>query len=186
MLGFAGTPGYLSPEVLRKEAYGKPVDIWACGEAGVLGEVGCTHKHCTRPTPGCPQLGAPSPPRPELLTQPWLLLRSPPTHCPPCARQSSLEKGQQVPGWGMDTGGAEAVWTTLAGLPPCQGRLPHSQCSGGGLPCEVGSGAEELFMPFCKHEGLQRGTLIDAGCGDGQEGVLEDPSVLMGLAGFGQ
>uniref|UniRef100_A0A2K6M2J7 Protein kinase domain-containing protein n=1 Tax=Rhinopithecus bieti TaxID=61621 RepID=A0A2K6M2J7_RHIBE len=28
--GFAGTPGYLSPEVLRKEAYGKPVDIWAC------------------------------------------------------------------------------------------------------------------------------------------------------------
>ncbi|XP_058050300.1 calcium/calmodulin-dependent protein kinase type II subunit beta isoform X11 [Ahaetulla prasina] len=31
MQGFAGTPGYLSPEVLRKEAYGKPVDIWACG-----------------------------------------------------------------------------------------------------------------------------------------------------------
>jgi calcium/calmodulin-dependent protein kinase (CaM kinase) II len=30
-LGFAGTPGYLSPEVLRKEAYGKAVDIWACG-----------------------------------------------------------------------------------------------------------------------------------------------------------
>ncbi|XP_061880386.1 calcium/calmodulin-dependent protein kinase type II subunit beta-like isoform X5 [Entelurus aequoreus] len=29
--GFAGTPGYLSPEVLRKESYGKPVDIWACG-----------------------------------------------------------------------------------------------------------------------------------------------------------
>ena len=29
--GFAGTPGYLSPEVLRKEAYGKAVDIWACG-----------------------------------------------------------------------------------------------------------------------------------------------------------
>ena len=31
LLGFAGTPGYLSPEVLRKEAYGKAVDIWACG-----------------------------------------------------------------------------------------------------------------------------------------------------------
>ena len=31
ILGFAGTPGYLSPEVLRKEAYGKAVDIWACG-----------------------------------------------------------------------------------------------------------------------------------------------------------
>jgi serine/threonine protein kinase len=30
--GFAGTPGYLSPEVLKKEPYGKPVDIWACGE----------------------------------------------------------------------------------------------------------------------------------------------------------
>ncbi|TRY87169.1 hypothetical protein DNTS_018813, partial [Danionella cerebrum] len=27
---FAGTPGYLSPEVLRKDPYGKPVDIWAC------------------------------------------------------------------------------------------------------------------------------------------------------------
>uniref|UniRef100_A0A8C7YIK3 calcium/calmodulin-dependent protein kinase n=1 Tax=Oryzias sinensis TaxID=183150 RepID=A0A8C7YIK3_9TELE len=27
--GFAGTPGYLSPEVLRKDPYGKPVDIWA-------------------------------------------------------------------------------------------------------------------------------------------------------------
>lgn len=34
-LGFAGTPGYLSPEVLRKEAYGKPVDIWACGRPSV-------------------------------------------------------------------------------------------------------------------------------------------------------
>uniref|UniRef100_A0A8C4SX10 calcium/calmodulin-dependent protein kinase n=1 Tax=Erpetoichthys calabaricus TaxID=27687 RepID=A0A8C4SX10_ERPCA len=29
--GFAGTPGYLSPEVLRKDPYGKPVDLWACG-----------------------------------------------------------------------------------------------------------------------------------------------------------
>ncbi|KAG8519448.1 Calcium/calmodulin-dependent protein kinase type II subunit delta, partial [Galemys pyrenaicus] len=28
---FAGTPGYLSPEVLRKDPYGKPVDMWACG-----------------------------------------------------------------------------------------------------------------------------------------------------------
>jgi len=31
VVGFAGTPGYLSPEVLRKDAYGKPVDVWACG-----------------------------------------------------------------------------------------------------------------------------------------------------------
>uniref|UniRef100_A0A3B4YVU8 Calcium/calmodulin dependent protein kinase II alpha n=1 Tax=Seriola lalandi dorsalis TaxID=1841481 RepID=A0A3B4YVU8_SERLL len=30
--GFAGTPGYLSPEVLRKDPYGKAVDLWACGE----------------------------------------------------------------------------------------------------------------------------------------------------------
>jgi serine/threonine protein kinase len=30
--GFAGTPGYLSPEVLKKEPYGKAVDIWACGK----------------------------------------------------------------------------------------------------------------------------------------------------------
>ncbi|XP_071062694.1 calcium/calmodulin-dependent protein kinase type II delta 1 chain isoform X8 [Pseudochaenichthys georgianus] len=29
--GFAGTPGYLSPEVLRKDPYGMPVDMWACG-----------------------------------------------------------------------------------------------------------------------------------------------------------
>lgn len=32
LVGFAGTPGYLSPEVLKKEPYGKPVDIWACGK----------------------------------------------------------------------------------------------------------------------------------------------------------
>jgi len=31
VVGFAGTPGYLSPEVLRKDSYGKPVDVWACG-----------------------------------------------------------------------------------------------------------------------------------------------------------
>ena len=29
--GFTGTPCYISPEVLNKEPYGKPVDIWACG-----------------------------------------------------------------------------------------------------------------------------------------------------------
>lgn len=29
--GFAGTPGYLSPEVIRKEKYGKAVDVWAIG-----------------------------------------------------------------------------------------------------------------------------------------------------------
>ncbi|KAL7985816.1 hypothetical protein Chor_010982, partial [Crotalus horridus] len=27
-----GTPGYLSPEVLRKDPYGKAVDLWACGK----------------------------------------------------------------------------------------------------------------------------------------------------------
>ncbi|KAG7238382.1 hypothetical protein INR49_030889, partial [Caranx melampygus] len=31
LASFAGTPGYLSPEVLRKDPYGKPVDMWACG-----------------------------------------------------------------------------------------------------------------------------------------------------------
>jgi len=31
LAGFAGTPGYLSPEVLRKDPYGRPVDVWACG-----------------------------------------------------------------------------------------------------------------------------------------------------------
>uniref|UniRef100_A0AC35EQN1 Protein kinase domain-containing protein n=1 Tax=Panagrolaimus sp. PS1159 TaxID=55785 RepID=A0AC35EQN1_9BILA len=29
--GFAGTPGYLSPEVLKKDPYGRAVDLWACG-----------------------------------------------------------------------------------------------------------------------------------------------------------
>ena len=31
--GFAGTPGYLSPEVLEKDPYYHPVDIWGCGES---------------------------------------------------------------------------------------------------------------------------------------------------------
>lgn len=35
--GFAGTPGYLSPEVLRKDPYGKAVDLWACGQ--ILGSL---------------------------------------------------------------------------------------------------------------------------------------------------
>ncbi|KAL5264196.1 hypothetical protein ACHWQZ_G005323 [Mnemiopsis leidyi] len=29
--GFAGTPGYLSPEVIKQDVYGKPADVWACG-----------------------------------------------------------------------------------------------------------------------------------------------------------
>lgn len=29
--GFAGTPGYLAPEVLRRDPYSRPVDLWACG-----------------------------------------------------------------------------------------------------------------------------------------------------------
>ena len=30
-LGFAGTPGYLSPEVCRRVPYDTKVDVWACG-----------------------------------------------------------------------------------------------------------------------------------------------------------
>lgn len=33
--GFAGTPGYLSPEVLKREPYGKAVDLWACGKCAL-------------------------------------------------------------------------------------------------------------------------------------------------------
>eukprot|EP01136_Pigoraptor_vietnamica_P007451 Opistho-1_new@2671 len=29
--GFSGTPGYISPEVLKRVPYGKAVDMWACG-----------------------------------------------------------------------------------------------------------------------------------------------------------
>eukprot|EP00049_Salpingoeca_infusionum_P018125 m.355872 g.355872 ORF g.355872 m.355872 type:complete len:467 (-) comp17368_c0_seq1:295-1695(-) len=29
--GFAGTPGYLSPEVIRRTPYDEKVDVWACG-----------------------------------------------------------------------------------------------------------------------------------------------------------
>ncbi len=29
--GFAGTPAYMSPEIIKHEPYGKPVDLWSCG-----------------------------------------------------------------------------------------------------------------------------------------------------------
>ena len=29
--GFSGTPGYVSPEVISRLPYGRPVDMWACG-----------------------------------------------------------------------------------------------------------------------------------------------------------
>ena len=29
--GFCGTPSYISPEMLNRQAYGKAVDMWACG-----------------------------------------------------------------------------------------------------------------------------------------------------------
>lgn len=42
--GFAGTPGYLSPEVLRKDPYGKPVDMWACGKWHLNPATSAAHK----------------------------------------------------------------------------------------------------------------------------------------------
>lgn len=41
--GFAGTPGYLSPEVLKKDPYGKPVDIWACGILHISFQYRCNY-----------------------------------------------------------------------------------------------------------------------------------------------
>lgn len=29
--GTAGTPLYMAPEILRRQAYGKPIDMWSCG-----------------------------------------------------------------------------------------------------------------------------------------------------------
>jgi len=29
--GFSGTPGYVPPEMINKQPYGRAVDIWACG-----------------------------------------------------------------------------------------------------------------------------------------------------------
>lgn len=29
--GRLGTPHFMSPEVINREKYGKPVDIWGCG-----------------------------------------------------------------------------------------------------------------------------------------------------------
>lgn len=44
--GFAGTPGYLSPEVLKKDPYSKPVDIWACGKVYFKNNFGAILKIC--------------------------------------------------------------------------------------------------------------------------------------------
>ena len=30
-MGLCGTPGYIAPELLRQESYGKPVDLWSVG-----------------------------------------------------------------------------------------------------------------------------------------------------------
>ncbi|KAM3601298.1 uncharacterized protein V6R79_010410 [Siganus canaliculatus] len=46
--GFAGTPGYLSPEVLRKDPYGKAVDLWACGQT-----LSCSAASCFMSLPPC-------------------------------------------------------------------------------------------------------------------------------------
>lgn len=29
--GYAGTPLYMAPEILKRQSYGKPVDMWSCG-----------------------------------------------------------------------------------------------------------------------------------------------------------
>lgn len=44
ILGYAGTPGYLSPEVVNKEKYGKAIDVWACGEHHVISQYSVTYR----------------------------------------------------------------------------------------------------------------------------------------------
>ena len=31
-VGRIGTPHFMSPEVINREEYGKPVDVWGCGK----------------------------------------------------------------------------------------------------------------------------------------------------------
>lgn len=79
--GFAGTPGYLSPEVLRKEAYGKPVDIWACGKSQFL------------PSPCL----VPAPSLPPSRTRTWSQSRTLPRPCPIPTPISTLIPAQSLP-----------------------------------------------------------------------------------------
>jgi len=30
--GRIGTPHFMSPEMINREQYGKPIDVWGCGE----------------------------------------------------------------------------------------------------------------------------------------------------------
>ncbi|KAM9609567.1 calcium/calmodulin-dependent protein kinase type II subunit beta isoform 11-T12 [Morphnus guianensis] len=104
--GFAGTPGYLSPEVLRKEAYGKPVDIWACGKSPSLPD---------------PRLSpARSPSRSHPVPIPFPILGCVPRSCRAAPRS---------PGW---VGAAVGDGAILAAL----GRLARGQAiSGKPLSC---------------------------------------------------
>lgn len=44
-IGFCGTPGYISPEVIKRQAYGKPVDVWAIGMLFIMNKT-CQLLYC--------------------------------------------------------------------------------------------------------------------------------------------
>lgn len=46
--GRVGTPHFMAPEVVKREPYGKPVDVWGCGVILFILLSGCLPFHGTK------------------------------------------------------------------------------------------------------------------------------------------